>query len=754
VWPQDAPTKGSVVVLADASSQVEMGLIEDWLGANRPPEVTTEIVRLAPSRRRRPGQRTDTAPVEWLEGDGFLLPLRVVWSPAARAGERKVSWWDVLKLGDPRDPDALRQRVILARWPDRVGVVAGKGSKAAALAAEHEGSELSLAEWTTRRAWRALDIAERALRGDRYKVPRFLHEEITSQPSFRRESVALGARRKLPEAVALARAKYYLKEIAASPSAFVIDLSANVISWVIRQGYGEMAYDRGQVAEINALGREWPLAFLPSHRSNLDRLVLQLVKWENDLPPNHTAGGINMNFFPVGPWVRRTGVFFIRRSFRNNDLYKFVLQTYLDYLVENRFPLEWYMEGGRSRTGKLLPPRYGLLAYVVDSWRRGKSEDLMLVPVSIVYDQIQDLGSYTTEAQGGAKEAESMGWALRYVRSLRRRYGNIHLRFGEPISVAKAMAGAEVEEGSTDLAKLALEVMHRIGTVTPITPASVLAIALLAAAGEARTQSELASFCEELDILIEQLGLPTTEPLKLEEQAEVGNVLRLLAEHHNVSAFEGTEVVYYLNPQQSLRASYYRNLIAHHFLGRAVLELSLEGLDPRRPVTETELLARVAAWRDLLKFEYFFPEKEAFADSITADLRRIAPRWQSSKPATVLAKLHPPTASWVIRPLLQSYLVVADELLAHPNGVSDEKAFITACLKRGEQYRLQGIIGADGVSAVVFKQALALAHNRELVESPEGRADFAAEIRSALGAGDRPPESPRSDEKEHQGVSR
>jgi glycerol-3-phosphate O-acyltransferase len=376
------------------------------------------------------------------------------------------------------------------------------------------------------------------------------------------------------------------------------------------------------------------------------------------------------------------------------------------------------------------------------------------VPVSIVYDQIQDLGSYTTEAQGGAKEAESMGWALRYVRSLRRRYGNIHLRFGEPISVAKAMAGAEVEEGSTDLAKLALEVMHRIGTVTPITPASVLAIALLAAAGEARTQSELASFCEELDILIEQLGLPTTEPLKLEEQAEVGNVLRLLAEHHNVSAFEGTEVVYYLNPQQSLRASYYRNLIAHHFLGRAVLELSLEGLDPRRPVTETELLARVAAWRDLLKFEYFFPEKEAFADSITADLRRIAPRWQSSKPATVLAKLHPPTASWVIRPLLQSYLVVADELLAHPNAVSDEKAFITACLKRGEQYRLQGIIGADGVSAVVFKQALALAHNRELVESPEGRADFAAEIRSALGAGDRPPESPRSDEKEHQGVSR
>ena len=219
-----------------------------------------------------------------------------------------------------------------------------------------------------------------------------------------------------------------------------------------------------------------------------------------------------------------------------------------------------------------------------------------------------------------------------------------------------------------------------------------------------------------------------------------------------VSAFEGTELVYYLNPQQSLRASYYRNLMAHHFLGRAVLELALQGLDPTRPVNEAELLASVAALRDLLKFEYFFPEKEAFVDSITADLRRSAPRWQGSKPATVLAKLHPPTLGWVIRPSLQSYLVVADELLARPDAIGDEKAFITACLKRGEQYRLQGIIGADGVSAVVFKQALALARNRELVESPAGRADFAAEIRSALGASDRPPKAPRGGQKEHQGV--
>jgi glycerol-3-phosphate O-acyltransferase len=495
-----------------------------------------------------------------------------------------------------------------------------------------------------------------------------------------------------------------------------------------------MVYDREQVAEINSLGREWPLAFLPAHRSNLDRLALQLVKWENDLPPNHTAGGINMNFFPVGPLVRRTGVFFIRRSFKDNDLYKFVLRTYLDYLVENRFPLEWYLEGGRSRTGKLLPPRFGLLAYVVDAWRRGKSDDLMLVPVSIVYDQIQDLGSYTTEAQGGAKEAESMAWAFRYARSLRRRYGNIHLRFGEPISVAKAMTGAEVEEGSTDLAKLGLEVMHRIGAVTPITPAAVLAVALLAAGGRARSQTELASFCKGLDDLINQLGLPTSESLRLENEAEVARVLRLLAEHQNLSSFEGTQPVYYLNPQQSLRASYYRNMVAHHFLGRAVLEMALMGLDQSRPIDEPKLWDRVASLRDLLKFEYFFPDRKTFTDAIATDLGRSAPRWHSSKPTTVLARLQPPTAGWVVKPFLQAYLVVADELRSRSKAIDDEKAFIAACLKRGEEYRLQGKIEPDGVSTLLFKQALALARNRQLVDSPapEARAHFADEVRAVL----------------------
>lgn len=645
--------------------------------------------------------------------------------------------------------------MIVARWPDRMTVVTGPGARAERLIADYEAADelVTLTEFTTRRAWLALEKAERSLRGNRYKVPKFLHQEIWSKSAWRDDVVRLGAIRGLSEPAALARAQHYLREMAANHSPFLIDLIANAIHWLYKQGYGAIVYDHSQVAELNALGQEVPLAFLPSHRSNLDRLSLQYLKWENDLPPNHTAGGINMNFFPIGPLIRRTGVFFIRRSFKDNELYKFVLRSYLDYLVENRFPLEWYMEGGRSRSGKLLPPRFGILSYVVDSWRRHKAEDVLLIPTSIAYDQIQDLGSYTSEAAGGIKEKESVGWALSAVRSLRRRYGNIHVRFGEPISVAKAMADSAVNDGvgseeNIDLAKLAFEVMYRIGQVTPITPAAVVSIALLQAGGAARSIEDLADTCAAIDRFVEDHHLPTTEQLRLEDPSEVLRVIALLTEHGNVATYHGRHPVYYLKPDQALRAAYYRNVVVHHFVPRGVLELALAMIGPGAVgKIEEQLWSAVDEIRDLLKFEFFFPDKDRLRTSIRADLDRSVPGWTRMTAQTTLGRLDPPIASWAIVPFLESYLVVADALAMrsstdHGAQGFNEKEFVAAAMKLGEEYRLMGKVSADSVSTVMFHQALALAANKGLLDdgptTGQKRSEFANEIRRVIEARARP----------------
>jgi glycerol-3-phosphate O-acyltransferase len=417
------------------------------------------------------------------------------------------------------------------------------------------------------------------------------------------------------------------------------------------------------------------------------------------------------------------------------------------------------MEGGSSRSGKLLPPRFGLLSYVVDSWRRNKAEDVMLIPISIDYDQIQDLGSYTTEAAGGAKEKESLSWVLSAIRSLRRRYGNIHVRFGEPISVAKAMAGSagprtdSTEPNSTgigsdgpdsehdlDLAKLAFEVMYRIGQVTPITPAAVVSIALLQAGGAARTIEELAGTCAALDGFVEEQHLPTTEPLYLEDPSEVRRVIDLLAEHGNVVTFNGTRPVYYLKPDQALRAAYYRNVVVHHFVPRGVVELALAMVGPGavRKIEE-ELWKSVDGIRDLLKFEFFFPDKDRLRSSIRGDLDRSVPGWTRMTAQTILGRLNPPIAPWAIVPFLESYLVVADALAASsPDRGFNEKDFVSRAMKLGEEYRLMGKVSAESVSTVAFRQALALAGNRGLLDAgptaATGRMEFAEAIRRVIEA--------------------
>src|SRR5262249_16831120 len=159
----------------------------------------------------------------------------------------------------------------------------------------------------------------------------------------------------------------------------------------------------------------------------LDHLVLQYMLHENGLPPNHTAGGINMNFFPLGQLARRSGVFFIRRSFKDNEVYKFVLRQYIDYLIENRFALDAGIEGGRARSGQLLPPRCGLPGHVVAAHRRGRADDVVLIPVSIAYGQISDVQDYAHEQLGGEKKRESFGWFVGFLRRLRRPYGAIYI---------------------------------------------------------------------------------------------------------------------------------------------------------------------------------------------------------------------------------------------------------------------------------------------------------------------------------------
>jgi glycerol-3-phosphate O-acyltransferase len=498
--------------------------------------------------------------------------------------------------------------------------------------------------------------------------------------------------------------------------------------------------DPSRLEELRRLNRSHALAFLPSHRSYMDPLVLRPVLQRAGFPPNHVLGGNNLDFWPVGPVARRNGYVFIRRSFRDAPVYKAVLREYLGYLVRKRFNLEWYIEGGRTRTGKLRPPRYGILSYLVDAFRESGVDDVLLVPVSIVYDQLHEVGAMAAEERGATKQAEGLGWIVGYAQAQGRGLGAVHVSFAEPISLAESL------QADGTVPKAAFEVLHRINVVTPITPSAIVALALLGGDSRGLTFEEGRALVRPLLGYVAARGLPAAPGVELRSEHAVRSALATLVREGVVTEFtEGTEPVYAIAADKHLEAAFYRNNVIHHFVTRAITELALvhaaEGEFADRGAEVWEEALRL---RDLLKFEFFFSRKRTFAEELRTEMGILDPGWEHrpAEPAeirSVLASARVHLAHRVLGPFVESYGVVADRLATRdPRAALDETAFLKECVGVGRQYLLQQRLDSpESISRELFRGALRLAANRNLVEP--GPADlearrraFAAEVRDVV----------------------
>lgn len=505
-----------------------------------------------------------------------------------------------------------------------------------------------------------------------------------------------------------------LHEMVATHGGPAGDVFLHIARLFDRAGYrGRIQVDPEQVGALQDLNRRYPVALLPSHRSYIDPVVLASVLQRADLPPTYKLGGINVAFWPMGPMGRRAGLIFIRRSFRDDPVYKLALREYVGWLAEHRQNLEWYIEGGRTRTGKLRDPRLGLLAYLVDAVHDERCDDFVLQPVSIVYDELLDVEEHARSAQGAAKAPESFARLVSYARAQRTRYsrGDIHVGFGEPISVREHLTRElteAVEEGEPDalpLQKLAFEVAVRINTVTPITPPALITMALLWA-DRALTVEQLLALLTRYAEYVDQRGIPvTSRPIATRETVLRG--LASLQRHGVVTRNDhGREVVYLIQPEQRIAAAYHRNGILHFFVVPAIVDLATEA-------GASSLHDEALALRDLFKFEFFFEEKGEFLAEVDAE---------------VAAPDRPVTAPF-LRPFLESYWATAEALAAHGDEPVDAETLAEEACGLAEQFLLQArIYCADAVSSSYADGAVRLAEHRGLLDAQllETGADLAA----------------------------
>src|SRR5690606_13479444 len=191
-----------------------------------------------------------------------------------------------------------------------------------------------------------------------------------------------------------------------------------------------------RIRQLAQQGHE--VVYVPCHRSHMDYLLLSYVIYKEGLVPPHIAAGVNLDFFPVGSLFRRGGAFFIRRSFRGNKLYSAVFREYLCRLFQKGYPVKYFTEGGRSRTGRLLPPKTGMIAMTVQGMLRGQTRPISLVPVYLGYEHVMEVGTYLKELKGKSKEKESMFQVLKMLRKLRN-FGQGYVTFGQPIALGAAL---------------------------------------------------------------------------------------------------------------------------------------------------------------------------------------------------------------------------------------------------------------------------------------------------------------------------
>jgi len=297
-------------------------------------------------------------------------------------------------------------------------------------------------------------------------------------------------------------ARKYAREIAANISYPTIRLVERFLRWLWHRIYDGIVLHN--VEHLHDVAKDSSVIYVPCHRSHFDYLLFGYILYEQGLQIPHTAAGINLNLPVVGPILRRGGAFFLRRSFKGNRLYAAVFDAYLRQILFRGYSIEYFVEGGRSRTGRLLTPKGGMLAMTVNSWLQHPRRPLVFIPIYFGYERLIEGDSFISELGGEAKKKESLFGLIRSVKSLRENFGKVYVNVGEPVAIDDILDKVnpdwrEAEQDGEDkpawitdvITELGVEIMGGINSAAAVTPISLLATVLLSTPKQSMGELEL-----------------------------------------------------------------------------------------------------------------------------------------------------------------------------------------------------------------------------------------------------------------------
>ncbi|UXY51724.1 glycerol-3-phosphate 1-O-acyltransferase PlsB [Pseudomonas tohonis] len=508
--------------------------------------------------------------------DAQIIPVTVFWG---QSPDRETSPWKLLFADSWAVTGRLRKLVSILILGRKTRVQFSAPIHLRELIAQGKGPER-----TQRMVQRILRVHFRnqktAVIGPDLSHRRNLVKGLVHSDLVRQAIAEEAEREKISPAKAEAQALKYGNEIASDFAYTAIRFLEVVLSWFWNKLYEGIKVNHIEGVQDIAQGHE--VIYVPCHRSHIDYLLLSYLLFRNGLTPPHIAAGINLNMPVIGGLLRRGGAFFMRRTFKGNPLYTAVFNEYLHTLFSRGFPVEYFVEGGRSRTGRMLHPKTGMLAITLRSFLRSSRLPVVFVPVYIGYERVLEGRTYLGELRGASKKKESIFDIFKVIGALKLRFGSVAVNFGEPIKLAEFLDQEQPDWREQELGpqfrpqwlnettnRLATRVARHLNDAAAINPVNLVALALLSTSRLALDERALTRV---LDLYLALLrAVPYSPHATLPEgdgQALIQYVqsMNLLAEQKDALG-----KILYLDEQNAVLMTYYRNNVLHIFALPALL---------------------------------------------------------------------------------------------------------------------------------------------------------------------------------------
>ncbi len=574
---------------------------------------------------------------------------------------------------------------------------------------------------------------ERGVEGPTLRPRHKVQEIVLSHPSVAEAIAARADDPKTTPEAARAEAEKCFREIAANMNSTVLAVLYVIFGWIFRRLFHSI--DIAGLARVSEYAKTTPVVLVPSHRSYFDFLMLSWLFYANHNVPPHIAARENMAFGPFGFIFRRVGAFFLRKDFEG-EIYKAVFRSYIGYLVKEGFTQEFFIEGGRSRTGKSLAPRMGILSWNIQAFLDSGRKDLVFVPVGITYERLIEESSMIEELEGAEKSDESVLGLVRARKILQRRFGSAFVNFGEAVSLADALGPQrelfEQEETEEIAARkraftegLANDLVERINWAIVANATSVAACALLGETRRGLFRHELVQRMSEVVDLLRVQDVRFT-PALLADEPDFTDSIAFLLRHGLIKSEEDArgEILYY---EDGVRRALdvYRNVLFHFLMAP-----SLIAREVLRGTTRADLSRELDFWLDLLYREFFAPQaliKAALVGAFLDYFARIGVLEESAGrlAATEKGRRYFAFLSEQTLGLLEAYHAAFSAIAS-----SSEPMTAKQLEKDAEQhFRRAHLVGeihrTEGWNPVTFRNALELLVHRGLVEKqkPEGRGE-------------------------------